>query len=176
MNETIKTIENRRSTKKFKEEMIKKEDLDLILKAGTYAPTGQGKQSPVIIAISNKETRDELEKLNAKYIGNEKAKPFYNAPVVVLVIAKKDIRTAIYDGSCVIENMLLAASSLDIGSCWIHRAKEEVEDEKGKEILKKAGILDPENYIGIGHVILGYRDGDSLPNKPRKEDYIRYID
>lgn len=176
MNEIIKAIESRRSTKKYKSEMIKKEDLDSILKAGTYAPSGQGKQSPVIIAITDKETRDELERLNAKIIGNEKAKPFYNAPVVVLVIAKKEVGTAIYDGSCVIENMLLAASSLNIGSCWIHRAKEELEDEKGKEILKKAGINDPENYIGIGHVLLGYRDGDFIPSKPKKEDYIRYID
>lgn len=174
-NETLKTIKARRSTKKFKSDMIDEEVLHAILEAGKYAPTGQGKQSPVMIAITNKEVRDELEHLNAKIIGNENAKPFYNAPVVVLVIANKNVGTAIYDGSCVMENLLLAASSLNIGACWIHRAKEEVEGVEGKELLKKLGIENPNDYIGVGHVILGYPDMNPIPAKPRKEDYIRYI-
>lgn len=174
-NETLKTIKTRRSTKKFKSDMIDEEALQAILEAGTYAPTGQGKQSPVIIAITNKEIRDELEHLNAKILGNENAKPFYNAPVVVLVIANKAVGTAIYDGSCVIENMLLAAASVNVGACWIHRAKEEVESVEGKELLKKVGIENPDDYIGVGHVILGYPDMNPILAKPRKEDYIRYI-
>ena len=173
MNEVIKNIKERRSIKKYENKMVPKEIIEKIIEAGTYAPSGMGKQSSIIIAITNKEIRDKLSKLNAKIMGIEKD-PFYGAPVVLVVLSKKDIPTYIYDGSLVMENLMLTANSLGIGSCWIHRAKEEFEAEEGKELLRKLGI-NPEEYEGIGNCILGYKKEEGNL-KPRKENYIYYID
>ena len=173
MNEVIKNIKERRSIKKYENKMVPKEIIEKIVEAGTYAPSGMGKQSSIIIAITNKEIRDKLSKLNEKIMGAE-IDPFYGAPVVLVVLGKKDIPTYIYDGSLVMENLMLAANSLEIGSCWIHRAKEEFETEEGKEILRNLGI-NPEEYEGIGNCILGYKKEEGNL-KPRKENYIYYID
>ena len=173
MNEVIKNIKERRSIKKYENKMVPKEIIEKIVEAGTYAPSGMGKQSSIIIAITNKEIRDKLSKLNAKIMGAE-IDPFYGAPVVLVVFGKKDIPTYIYDGSLVMENLMLAANSLEIGSCWIHRAKEEFETEEGKEILRNLGI-NPEEYEGIGNCILGYKKEKGIL-KPRKENYVYYID
>lgn len=172
MNETINNLITRRSIKKYKEDMIPKNILKEIIKAGTYAPTGMNKQSPIIIAITNKDIRDKLSKLNADIMGIS-TDPFYNAPVVLLVLADKNIPTHIYDGSLVMGNLMNAAHSLGIGSCWIHRAKEEFETEEGKEILRILGIN--ENYVGIGHCVLGYSD-EVKEVTPRKENYVYYLD
>ncbi len=172
MNEILKNIKERRSIRKYKDKMIPKEIIEKIVEAGTYAPSGMGMQSSIIIAITNKETRDKLSKLNAKIMGAD-IDPFYGAPVVLVVLAKKDIPTHVYDGSLVMENLMLAANSLGIGSCWIHRAKEEFETDEGKEILKSLGI--EEEYEGIGHCILGYKDEEGNL-KPRKDNYAYYID
>ena len=173
MNEVIKNILDRRSIRQYKDEMIPKEILEQIIEAGTYAPSGMGMQSPIIIAITNKEIRDRLSKLNAKIMGKEDTDPFYGAPVVIVEIEKKNVPTHIYDGSLVMENMMLAANSLGLGSCWIHRAKEEFETEEGKEILKSLGIKG--EYEGIGNCILGYPDNEKIEAKPRKENYIYKI-
>ena len=172
MNNVIKNIVERRSIKKYKSDMVPTELIDEVLKAGTYAPSGMNRQSPIIIAITNKEVRDKLSKLNAKIMGVD-IDPFYGAPVVIVVLADKTVPTYIYDGSLVMENMMLAASSLGLGSCWIHRAKEEFETEEGKEILKSLGITG--DYEGIGNCILGYPDMEAK-EKPRKENYIYKID
>ena len=173
MNEVIKSIKERRSIKKYENKMVPKEIIEKIVEAGTYAPSGMGKQSSIIIAITNKEIGDKLSKLNAKIMGAE-IDPVYGAPVVLVVLSKKDVPTYIYDGSLVMENLMLAANSLKIGSCWIHRAKEEFETEEGKEILRNLGI-NPEEYEGIGNCILGYKKEEGNL-KPRKENYIYYID
>ena len=172
MNNVIKNIVERRSIKKYKSDMVPTELIDEVLKAGTYAPSGMNRQSPIIIAITNKEVRDKLSKLNAKIMGVD-IDPFYGAPVVLVVLADKTVPTYVYDGSLVMENMMLAASSLGLGSCWIHRAKEEFETEEGKEILKSLGITG--DYEGIGHCILGYPDMEAV-TKPRKENYIYKMD
>lgn len=172
MNEVIKNIEERRSIRKYKKDMIPKEIIEKVVETGTYAPSGMGMQSSIIIAITNENLRDKLSKLNAKIMGVD-TDPFYGAPVVLVVLAKKNIPTHVYDGSLVMENLMLAASSLGIGSCWIHRAKEEFETDEGKEILKSLGIED--EYEGIGHCILGYKDEEGTL-KPRKDNYIYYID
>ncbi len=174
MNETLKTLETRRSCRKFKPDMITEEELNSVLKAGTYAPTGMGKQSPIIIAITNKEMRDKLSQENRKLTGRqEEFDPFYGAPVILIVLANKEIGTYIYDGSLVMGNLLNAAESLGLGSIWIHRAKEEFESDFGKNLLKELGIEG--EYEGIGHCALGYRDGEKQPAHPRKEDYIYYV-
>lgn len=174
MSEVINNIIKRRSIKKYKSDMIPRETLEKILEAGTYAPTGMNRQSPIIVAITNKEVRDRLSALNAKIMGRDGIDPFYGAPVVVVVLADKAVRTYAYDGSLVMGNLMLAADSLGIGSCWIHRAKEEFETEEGKQILRDLGIEG--DYEGIGHCILGYIDGDYPDVRPRKDRYIYFVD
>lgn len=171
MNETIKNLIERRSCRKYSTTQIKEEELNSVLKAGEYAPTGMGRQSPIILVLQNKEKIEKISKLNAKIMGTDKD-PFYGAPTVLIVLADKNIGTYKEDGSLVLGNLMNAAYSLGLGSCWIHRAKEEFETEEGKELLKEWNI--PENYVGIGHCILGYPEEKSEA-KPRKEDYIRFI-
>ena len=172
MNETIKTLIERRSCKKFKTEQIKKEELDLILQAGMNAPTGKGMQSPIILVLQDKEKIEKLREINKKILGRD-VDPFYNAPTVLVVMADKNMFTYVEDGSLVLGNMMNAAFSLGVGSCWIHRAKEEFESPEGKALLKEWNI--PENYEGVGHCILGYADMEYPEPKPRKKDYVRHI-
>ncbi len=174
MNETLKVLENRRSCRKFKSDMITEEDLNAIIKAGTYAATGMGKQSPIIIAVKDKTLRDELSKENAKIAGApEGFDPFYGAPVILIVLADKNVVTHVYDGSLVMGNLMNAAESLGIGSIWIHRAKEEFESDFGKNILKKLGVEG--DYEGIGHCALGYAEEPAKSAAPRKDNYVYYI-
>lgn len=174
MNDVIKNILSRRSVRKYKEDMLPKEIIEQIVEAGTYAPSGMNRQSPIILAITNKEARDKLSRINAKIMGDgEEVDPFYGAPVVLVVLADKKVPTYIYDGSVVMENLMLAAKSLNIGSCWIHRAKEEFETEEGKQILKSLGIEG--DYEGIGNCILGYSVEEDETEKPRKDNYAYYI-
>lgn len=168
MNDVIKVLKERRSIKKYKPDSVPEDILDLILEAGTFAPTGMNRQSPVMVAITDKSVRDKLSKLNASIMGID-GDPFYGAPVVIVVLADSDVRTYKEDGSLVLGNLLNAAYSVGLGSCWIHRAKEEFETEEGKEMLKKWGLS--ENYVGIGHCILGYPD-EEREVRPRKERYI----
>ena len=172
MNETLKTLIERRSCRSFRPDPIPDEILDQILEAGTYAATGMGKQSPVMIAVTDKETRDHLSRMNAAFWGKE-GDPFYGAPVVIVVLADRSVRTHLYDGSLVMGNLMNAAHALGISSCWIHRAKEEFDSEEGREILKKLGIEG--DYEGIGHCVLGYAAQEARPAAPRKENYIYRI-
>ena len=171
MNEFLEVIKSRKSTKAFLDKEVPLELIEQIVEAGTYAPTGRNLQSPIIVAVTNKAVRDYLSKMNAS-IMNANTDPFYGAPVVLIVLANKDVNTYIYDGSCVMENLMLAAHSLGLGSCWIHRAKEEFESEEGKALLKEWGIEG--NYEGIGHVIIGYNKVEPV-SKPRKDNYVYYI-
>ena len=163
----------RRSIRKFKSDMVPKEIIEKIIEAGVYAPTGMNRQSPIIIAVTNKELRDRLSAMNAKVL-NMDTDPFYTAPVVLIVLADKDMFTYLYDGSLVMANLLNAAHACGISSCWIHRAKEEFETEEGKEILKSLGIEG--NYEGIGHCILGYADCEEPEAAPRKENYVYWCE
>lgn len=170
---TLETLNTRRSVRAYKSDAVPAEALDKILEAGTYAPTGMGRQSPIIVAVTNKEVRDRLSTLNAKIMGVD-MDPFYGAPVVLVVLARKDVPTHVYDGSLVMGNLMNAAHELGLASCWIHRAKEEFESPEGHELLATLG-LDADEYEGIGHCILGYADGEPPAPKPRKEDYVYRI-
>lgn len=172
MNETIKNLIERRSYRSYKKDQVTDEELKLILEAAEYAPTGMGMQSPIIIVLQDEETIAELSRLNAKIMGRD-GDPFYGAPTVAIVLADKNRPTYIEDGSLVLGNMMNAAYSIGVDSCWIHRAKEEFESEEGKELLKRWNISD--DYVGIGHCILGYRDGELSQAKPRKENYVTII-
>ena len=172
MSDVLETIKSRRSIRKYKSDMVPQDKLEKIIEAGTYAATGMGKQSPVIIAVTNKELRDKLSQMNAKIMGVDNMDPFYGAPVVLIVLADKSRPTYVYDGSLVMGNLMLEAEAQGIGSCWIHRAKEEFESEEGKAILKSLGIEG--DYEGIGHCILGYADGDTPKAAPRKDSYVYF--
>ena len=167
--ETMNVLKSRRSCRAYKPELIEQNKLDAILEAGTYAATGMGKQSPVIIAVTDRKLRDRLSKMNATVLGME-IDPFYGAPEVVVVLADKSVPTYVYDGSLVLGNMMNAAADLGVASCWIHRAKEEFESPEGKAILKELGIEGDSE--GIGHLILGYAASPAPKPAPRKAGYI----
>ena len=173
MNETLRTLRERRSVRSFLADPVPENILDAILEAGTWAATGMNKQSPVMVVVRDKETIDYMERLNAAVMGNPDGHPFYGAPVVVVVLADGDNYNWLRDGSLVMGNLMNAAHSLGIGSCWINRAQEVFEREEGKALLRRWGI--PESYRGIGNCILGYPKGDLPAPKPRKADYIRKV-
>ena len=170
--ETLKTLKTRRSCRAYKPERVEAEKIDAIVEAGTYAATGMGKQSPIIIVVQDQEVRDKLSKMNAEIMGVD-FDPFYGAQDLLIVLANKDVPTYIYDGSLVMGNLMNAAADLGVSSCWIHRAKEEFESEYGKELLKKLGIEG--NYEGIGHLVLGYAAKEAADPAPRKADYVYTI-
>ena len=174
MTDLLNTIKSRRSIRKFKSDDIPEDILNRIIEAGTYAATGMNKQSPIIVAVTNKEIRDKLSQANCKIGGwKEGFDPFYGAPVVLIVLADRNLTNCVYDGSLVMGNLMLAAHELGIGSCWIHRAKEEFEMPEWKQWLKDIGVEG--EYIGIGHCVLGYIDGD-YPNVPkRKENWVYWV-
>jgi nitroreductase len=172
MNETIKTLLTRRSIRKYKPEQIKDEELELILEAGKYAPTGRNWQSPIFIVVQNKEVLKKLSEMNAKIFGRE-GDPYFGAPTVVLVLADRSRHTAVEDGSVALCNMFNAAASLGIGSCWVNREKEMFETEEGKALLKEWGIEG--DYIGVGACTLGYPDCKHPEPFPRKSNYVYYV-
>ena len=169
MAETLTTLKTRRSCRAYKEDLIEEEKLNAIIEAGTYAATGMGRQSPIIIAVTDRALRDKLSKMNAAVMGAQ-SDPFYGAPELLIVLADKSVPTHLYDGSLVMGNLMNAAADLGVASCWIHRAKEEFESAEGKAILKSLGIEG--DYEGIGHLILGYAAQPEAEPKPRKADYV----
>ncbi len=173
MNEIINAMIERRSCKSFKSDMLPKETIDEIITAGLWAANGRALQTPVIIAVTDKETRDKLSELNAAVMGAN-SDPFYNAPVVLIVLAPKEHPNRVYDGSLVMGNLMLAAHSMGVGSCWIHRAKEVMATEEGKAILKAAGLEG--EWEGIGNCVLGYPDGPLKEAQKRKDNRVYWVE
>jgi nitroreductase len=169
MNETIKTLLERRSIRKFKPEQIGEKELNAILDAGMYAPSGANQQSALFVVIQDKETLKKLSAMNAAVLGKD-IDPYYDAPTVVLVFADKTKVTPVEDASLAIGNMLNAAASLGVGSCWVHRTKQMFETTEGKDLLRKWGV--PGGYIGVGSCILGYPDGKHPKAAPRKDNFV----
>lgn len=175
MNEVIKAIKERRSIRKFKPDMPKREDIDAIIEAGLYAASGKASQSPIIIAVTDKELRDKLSRDNCRIGGwQEGFDPFYGAPVILIVLADAERPTHVYDGSLVIGNMMLAAHSLGLGSIWIHRAKQEFEEEGYRKLLADLGVKG--NYEGIGHCAVGYIDGSIPEAAQRNSGRVFYVE
>jgi nitroreductase len=166
---TLKDLKNRRSIRAYKPEQIKDEELDAILEAGTWAPTGMGCQGAVIVAVQNKTQINKIQKLNSDVLKDPKAKPFYGAPTVLNIFVDKTKPTPLENGNLVIGNLLNAASALGIGSCYIYRAKEVFASPEGRELVKKWGLS--KDYEAVGHVLLGYA-AEAPEAKPRKKDYI----
>ena len=172
MAETLTVLKTRRSCRAYKPELIEEDKLNAIIEAGTYAATGMGRQSPIIIAVTDRIMRDKLSVMNAAVMGASKD-PFYGAPELLIVLADRSIPTYLYDGSLVMGNMMNAAADLGVASCWIHRAKEVFNSEEGKAILKGLGIEG--DYEGIGNLILGYAATPAAAPAPRKADYVYRI-
>ena len=170
MNETLKTLKERRSCRKYLPKQVETDALDAILEAGTYAPTGMNRQAPVIVAVQDKATRDKIAKMNAAVMGVD-TDPFYGAPTVLVVLADPAVRTYVYDGSLVMGNLMNAAHAVGVDSCYIFRAREVFATEEGKAMRRSWGI--PDHFEGSGNCILGYRDeGGVKTASPRKENYI----
>ena len=168
-NEVLNTIKMRRSVRAYKPDAVPEALLHAVLEAGTYAPTEMGRQSPTIIAVTSERYRKEIAELNAKVMGSD-SDPYYGAPIIVLVLADGSARTFVEDGSCVLENMMVAAASLGLGSVWVHREREIFDSEEGKALLREWGL--PETLRGVGSIALGYPAGSIGEAAKRKDDYI----
>ena len=183
-NQVLDNMKARRSCRAFSSQMPERALLEKICEAGTWAPTGHGKQSPLIVAITNKSLRDRLSAMNARIwneltiarggVAHEGIDPFYGAPVVLLVLADRSVPTYLYDGCAVLTNMANAAEAVGLASCWIHRAKQEFDSEEGKQILKELGFEG--DYEGIDHLVVGYPSKPIPSPLPRKTNYIRWAE
>lgn len=169
MNETLNALTTRRSIRKFKPDQVKDEELNAVLEAGTYAPTGGGRQGNLFVVVQDKTLREKLAKMNAAVLGKD-FDPYYGAPTIILVFADKTKSTPVEDGSLALGNLFNAAHALGLGSCWIHRAREMFESEAGKALLRRWGVED--RYVGIGACSLGYPDGDIPAPAPRKAGFV----
>lgn len=170
MNDVVRVLKERRSIRKYKDVQIKEEELKEILECGMYAPSGKNKQSSVIVVIQNKDLITKIAKINGSFVNKVGLNPFYDAPTLIIVFANKNISTYVEDGSAVISNMINAAYSLGVSSCWVHRAKETFETEEGIKLMRSWGL--GEEYEGIGNCVLGYADCPLPKAFPRKENYV----
>ena len=169
-NEVLQNIRTRRSCRAYTAQQVEPEKLKVILEAGTWAASGHGWQAAKIVVLQDAAEIAELERMNAAVLGNPAAHPFYGAPVVCVVLTDPEVSTCVEDGALVIGNLMLAAHSLGVASCWIHRAREEFDSPEGKALLKKWGV--DERYIGVGHCILGYPDGEKPEAKPVRDGRV----
>ena len=167
---TYETMLKRRSCKNYKSDAVPEEAIEKVITAGLYAASGRNRQAPIIIAVTDKETRDMLSRMNAEILGNTAIDPFYNAPVVLVVLSNRSADTYLYDGSLTLGNMMLAAEELGLGSCWVHRARQMFETEEGKALLARLGVEG--DYEGIGNLVLGYSNEGEKQAPPRKENRV----
>ncbi len=175
MNEIIKAMRERRSVRKFRPDMPRREELEQIIEAGLYAASGKGRQAAKVIVVTDRELRDRLSAVNREIGGWEEGfDPFYGAPAILIVLGEKDWPTHVYDGSLVMGNMMLAAHSLGLGSIWIHRAREEFERQEYKKLLTELGIQG--EWEGIGHCAVGYVEGEFPKAAERKEGRVFWVE
>ena len=173
MNEVLKCLQERRSCRSFLPKQLDEETLEAILTAGTFAASGRGRQAAKIVVLQKPEEIATLARMNAAVLGAPDAHPFFGAPTVCVVLADAEVNTAVEDGALVIGNLMTAAWSLGVGSCWVHRAREEFASDEGKKLLEQWGIEG--NYIGVGHCVLGYPTGEFRPAAPRKANYVTRV-
>ncbi len=171
MNETLQTIRNRRSIRKFTDQPVPRDIIEQVVDAGIWAASGKNGQAPIVLAVTNPDLVAKLSDMNRQIGGwPEGFDPFYGGKVVLIVLSRPEVApTYVYDGSLVLGNMMLAAESLGVGSIWIHRAKQEFESDEGKALLAELGITEP--VEGIGHCVLGYA-AEPAKDIPRKEGRV----
>lgn len=165
----LKALKERRSTRKFKPEQISDEELNAVLEAGIYAPSGRGKQACIVIAVQNKDDIAQLSKMNAAIMGQD-GEPYYGAPTILLVLCDASSPTIVENGGAVQTYLLAAAHAAGLGSCWIHRERQMFDSPEGKALLKKWGVNG--DYVGVAGCAVGYIDGEAPDPAPRKEGYI----
>lgn len=188
MNQVIETIKDRRSIRRYLPEQIKEEELNTILEAGIYAPSGHNDQPWYFTVIQSKEVIEDLnvktkllmEKAKTDWIvkmaQNEKYHVFYNAPTVVIVSGKKNNNKELpycpmADCSAAAQNILLAAKSIGVASCWVGLTSFIFEEQ---EEVKKLNI--PEEYEPLFAITLGYSAvTKDLKAFERKNNAINYI-
>ena len=174
-NPVIRALLERRSCRRFDpERMPTDEEINTLLECGKYAANGCGFQNTKMLVVRDRAVRDQLCRMNAEIWGKPAIDPFYGAPMIIIVLAKAGWRNAQYDGALVMGNLMLAAHAQGIDSIWIHRAKEEFETEEGREILRRAGI-DPDEWEGIGHCAIGFRNHSIPAPRERKPDFVHYL-
>ncbi len=172
-NQILDSLKTRRSVRSFSSKEIEQEKLDAIMEAASYAPTGMGSQSPVIVLVKTKELVEKISKMNAKVMGRD-TDPFYGAPAVAIVFGNKAASPTWFEDACLVSgNLLNAAHAVGVDSCFIYRAKEVFASEEGLALLKEWGLN--ENYVGVANCILGYGEGPAPEPKARKTDYIRIV-
>lgn len=171
-NSFVQILKSRRSCRRYSSRQITDDELRTVLEAGTYAPTAHGAQDPVIVAVQNPALRQRLSALNAQVRGGG-ADPYYGAPTLVLVFASADNENGLQDGSCVLQNMMLAAHAIGLASCWINREIQMFNLPEGRALMQELGL--PEGLGGVGALALGYPQGEAAAPKPRKADYYRVI-
>ena len=173
MNEAMNVLLGRRSVRSFRPEQLKKDDLDAIVKAGLYAPSAKNLQSTKLVVVQDPATISTLSEVNARIFGREGTDPFFGAPTVIVVLSDSEYPNWLQDGALVMGNLMNAAASLGVGSCWINRAMETFDLPEGKALLAKWGL--GENWKGVGNCILGYTDSAVLGDKARKEGRVLYV-
>lgn len=169
MNDALNKLIERRSVRAYRPEQITQGELDAVLKVGLCAPSAMNRQPTVMLVVQDRKTIELLSRLNAQVMGRD-IDPFYAAPTVIVVLADRTVPTHIEDGSLVLGNLMNAASAIGLGSCWINRAREVFEMPEARELLREHGIGD--EYIGIGHCILGYPAGESPAQPPIRENRV----
>ncbi|SBW06316.1 Nitroreductase [uncultured delta proteobacterium] len=167
--EALKVLKERRSVRKYKPQQITDAELDAVLEAGTYAPSGKGKQPCIIIAVQNKDDIAQLSKMNAAVWGKN-IDPYYGAPTILLVLSNTESSTPVEDGSAVITYLTVAAAAVGLGTCWVNRERQMFESAEGKALLQKWGVTG--EYIGIAACSLGYIEGEPPKPMKRKDGYI----
>jgi len=182
--EALEAIMTRRSTRNYKADPVEQEKIDQILAAGRQAPSGGNNQTSHFLVIRNREVLDRLtvmvEKAFARMEERENTYASlkhaiqaskkggyvfcYNAPVLIAVANRRDYGNNIADCACAIENMMIAANALDLGSCWINQLKWLNEEPEITEYLRDFGLKEDERVYGA--VIIGYpASGTGLPNR-----------
>ena len=168
--EALEVLKNRRAIRAYKPDQITDEELNAVMEAGTYAPTGAGTQGVQIVAVQSPEQVAAVDALNAKVLNNPAAHPYYGAPTILLIFETEDCVTHELDGAAVCTNMLNAAYAVGLGSCWIHRCRQMFELPEGKALLKQWGL--PQTLTGVASIALGYAACEPPVAKPRKDGYI----
>lgn len=170
--DAMENLLGRRSIRKYAPKQITDAELEAVLKAGSYAPTAKGSQSPLMIAVQAPDDVAEMSRINAEIWGGS-VEPFYGAPTAVVVLAQAGNPNGVQDASLVMGNLMNAAHALGLGSCWINRTRETFERPDGKALLGKWGVAG--DWVGVGTCILGYPDCEAPRAKARKDGYVVYV-
>lgn len=186
-NGVITNMLERRTIRRFLPDRLEGAALDIVLNAAIHAPSAGGRQGPILVACEDAELNGRLGRINraasrervsegARFVSREQpsilddpslTSGFYDAPCVVTFFAPDDFLFSELDVACAAENLMLAAHSLGIGSCFVGRARETFESEFGRVTAAEWGI--PEGYRAFAHVVMGYPATDTAPAaKPRK--------